>query len=185
MYPIFRLALSILNAKRAGPLEPLGTNVSTHICWPWDLDFYFELNNGRTLTLNDLNRIPLALRTGLISVMRREKWGLTVAGASVRYRRRVRMFDRITITSRLVCWDDKFFYLEQSMWVRGNATSNVLYRIALVDSSGIVKTELISKSLGFEGPSPETPSWIEAWIEAERRRPWPPEGDYLPDNKKK
>lgn len=185
MYPFFRLALSMFRASRAAPLGRYDTHVSTHICWPWDLDFYFELNNGRTLSLYDLNRIPLALRTGLIAAMRREGWGLTVAGASVRYRRRVRAFDRITITSRLICWDEKFFYLDQSMWVRDNATSHVLYRIALVDNAGIVAPELISKSLGLEGPSPEMPNWIEAWIEAERRRPWPPEGDYLPDNKKK
>ena len=79
-----------------------GTHVSHHYCLPWDIDLWRELNNGRTLTLYDLGRIPLAGRVGLIKVLRRERWGLTMAGASVRYRRRIRVFDRIEMRSRLV-----------------------------------------------------------------------------------
>ena len=43
----------------------------------------------------------MAARTGLHKVARAKGWGLTVAGASVRYRTRVKMFDRIEMRSRL------------------------------------------------------------------------------------
>ena len=76
--------------SRAGSLPLDGTHVSRHICWPWDLDLWLELNNGRTLTLFDLGRMPLARRTGLEAALRAHGWGLTVAGVSVRYRRRIR-----------------------------------------------------------------------------------------------
>ena len=55
-----------MRRRRLPPLPVLGTHVSHHRCWPWDLDPWVELNNGRTLTLYDLGRIPMAQRTGLI-----------------------------------------------------------------------------------------------------------------------
>ena len=34
-----------------------------------------ELNNGRTLTLYDLGRIPMMLRLGVIRTLRAKGWG--------------------------------------------------------------------------------------------------------------
>ena len=49
---------------------------SYHICWPWDLDFWFELNNGRALTLYDLGRIPFSGRSGFSKVIFKKNMGL-------------------------------------------------------------------------------------------------------------
>lgn len=175
MYPFLRLAYQFFVHRKDADLGPLDTHVSHHICWPWDLDLWNELNNGRTLTLYDMGRLPLAKRVGLVKALRDNRWGLTMAGASVRYRRRVRAFDRIEIHSRAVCWDDKFMYLEQSMRVRGEATSHILYRSAVTSKEGIVPPIRVMEALELD-PSltPEMPDWIAAWTEAEALRPWPP-----------
>jgi len=90
MYPIFRFILEMLITRRKGVLLPGQVHHSTHLCWPWDVDPWRELNNGRTLTLYDLGRLPMADRTGMIRALGRNNWKMAVAGASVRYRRRVR-----------------------------------------------------------------------------------------------
>ena len=131
MYPFVRMMEEILTSRRARPLQLTDTHVSHHICWPWDLDMWVELNNGRTLTLFDLGRIPLAVRTGLAAVIRRQRWGITVAGNTTRYRRRVRVFDRLEMHSRCIGWDDKFVYMEQSMWKGGECTSHMMIRSAI------------------------------------------------------
>ena len=77
MYPFLRLAKGLWQARRQPPLPVTGTHVSHHLCWPWDLDPWVELNNGRTLTLYDLGRIPLGLRTGLAAAVRAQGWGMT------------------------------------------------------------------------------------------------------------
>src|SRR3712207_8112527 len=38
--------------RGAAPLDLFGTHESHHVCWPWDLDVFGELNNGRALTLD-------------------------------------------------------------------------------------------------------------------------------------
>jgi len=136
---------------------------------------FLELNNGRALTLYDLGRIAMAQRLGLIEVLRREKWGMTMAGSHVRFRRRIRGFEPFTTQSRAVCWDDKFIYIEQSMWKRnGECASHVLYRAAVTDKDGIVAPARVSDALGIAQTSPPMPDWVKNWTFAEASRPWPP-----------
>ncbi len=73
MYPYLRMVKEILKF-RGQPLGPLETHVSHHLCWPQDIDPWMELNNGRTLTLYDLGRIPMAGRTGLHRVAKAKGW---------------------------------------------------------------------------------------------------------------
>lgn len=177
MYPLFRLARQFWVHRNDPPLSFTDTHVSRHMCWPWDLDPWLELNNGRTLTLYDLGRLVLFRRTGAIATMRRMGWSGTVAGASVRYRRRVRMFDRLEMKSRLIGWDARFFYFEQSMWRRGECTSHSLLRVALTDRSGMVAPARMAEAMGAPVQSPPLPGWVVAWTEAEAGRPWPPMKD--------
>lgn len=179
MYPFIRLAWQLWRHRNDPPLPVTGTHVSHHYCMPWDIDLWRELNNGRTLTLYDLGRIPLADRNGLIPALRRQGWGLAIAGASVRYRRRVRMFDRIEMRSRLISWDARFMYLEQSMWRRdGDCASHILYRAAVTGRDGIVPSGQVLEALGQPGlVAPVLPDWVQAWTEADAARPWPPMQD--------
>ncbi|MBV0913411.1 acyl-CoA thioesterase [Anianabacter salinae] len=176
MYPFGRMALELWLSRNQPPLDLLGTHVSHHRCWPWDIDLWLELNNGRTLTLYDLGRIPLAKRAGLTKMLMRQRWGLTMAGVSVRYRRRIRAFEKIEMRSRCIGWDDRFVYLDQTMWkASGECAGQALYRSAVTDRGGIVTTDRVLEALGHDGPAPELPVWVKAWIDADATRPWPPE----------
>ncbi len=178
MFPFVRLGKDMFLASRQPSLGLTDLHVSHHMVWPWDLDGFLELNNGRALTLYDLGRLGMGLRTGLIQTLKDRKWGLTMAGSSVRYRRRLHMFERFEMRSRAVCWDDKFVYIEQSMWKSdGECASHVLYRAAVTDRNGIVAPDRVLKAMGRHVTSPETPEWIAAWIKAEALRPWPPMQD--------
>lgn len=177
MYPFLRLAKETVKARRAPPLGQFDTHVGRHLCWPWDLDVFLEMNNGRVLTLFDLGRFVLARRSGFFDVMRREGWGLTVAGSSVRYRRRVRVFDRLEMRTRFVGWDARFLYLEQSMWRRRDCTAHLLVRVALTDANGLVPAARFAPAFDLPADPPPLPGWVAAWTEAEARRPWPPMQD--------
>ena len=182
MYPFIRLFKDMYLARRAPRLNILDTHVSHHICWPHDLDMWVELNNGRTLTIFDLGRIPFAQRTGLIRTLKEQRWGLTVAGSVVRYRRRVRMFDRVEMRSRLLAWDTRFMYIEQGMWkTNGDCANHAVFRTAVTDKNGIVTTDRIMQAMGLQATSPDMPEWVARWIEAEDLRPWPPMQGTAPE----
>ena len=175
MYPIIRLTKEFLKARRMPPIGVFDTHVSNHICWPWDIDMFLELNNGRTLTVFDLGRLPMAHRVGLTRVLRQKRWGLTMAGVSVRWRVRVRPFQKFEMRTRAIGWDDRFVYLEQSMWLPdGRCANHALYRSAVTDRDGIVAPTQIMKAMGLTDPSPTLPDWVRAWAAADATRPWPP-----------
>ena len=174
MYPFLRLAKEFWVHRNAPDLRLFDTHVSRHRCWPHDIDIWMELNNGRTLTLYDFGRLVLFKRIGIVPIMRARGWAGTVAGATVMYRRRIRAFDRFEMRTRLLGWDDKFFYFEQAMW-RGEAcASHILLRTAITDRNGIVRTDRVMQAAGC-GASPPLPDWVQAWSAADAQRRWPPQ----------
>ncbi|EAR52929.1 hypothetical protein OG2516_10716 [Oceanicola granulosus HTCC2516] len=178
MYPFLRLAWQWFKHRDDAPLALDGEHVSEHLCLPWDLDPWVELNNGRTLTLYDLGRVPMMRRIGLVGTFRARGWSMTVAGSTTRYRRRIRNFDRITMRTRVIGWDRRFFYIEQSMWRRdGECASHVLLRKAIVGKGGIVAPAEVVEAVGHPTPETPPPDWAKAWIAFEDGRPWPPMQD--------
>lgn len=175
MYPYLRHLKALILARRLPRLSVFEPHVSRHICWPWDLDPWGELNNGRTLTLFDLGRTVLGLRTDLDRLLVEKGWGMAVAGASVRYRRRVTMFARLTMVTRNLGWDDRFIYTEQSFWRGEECCSHILIRSAVFTKAGILPPRELALAAGYAPESPPLPDWVTAWITAEAARPWPPE----------
>jgi len=139
--------------------------------WFSDIDFYPELNNGRYLTLMDLGRIELAQRTGLLRTVRKKKWGLVVAGASIRYRHRLRAFMPFTLHTRIAAADERWFYFYQYTSCNGKTCSSALVRTGITNRLGVVPVRKVLKSLGVPDWSPHIPEWVEAWINAEKLRP--------------
>ena len=176
MYPIIRIFHQYLKYRnKALPLD--GVHVSTHYCLPVDLDIWMELNNGRTLTLYDIARIPLVQRVGFLKMLKQNQWSFTIAGSSVRYRKRVTVFNKLEARSNIVGRDKRFLYIAQSMWNKGEATSSALFRVAITSCEGIVPTDVWAKAMGVPEWNPTLPDWVQAWIDAEGQRVWPPE-DY-------
>ena len=175
MYPLIRLAKEMAVHRSAPPLDPLGVHVSHHRCWPQDIDVFMEMNNGRILTILDLGRTVLARRVGLLAALKANGWGLTMAGVSVRYRRRIRPFVKFRTVSRALGWDARFFYLDQSIWIGETCAAQALYRSAVTGPDGIVPPSQVFAFMGHSGISPPLPDWVQNWIDAEATRVWPPE----------
>ncbi len=175
MYPFGRLIKDLFLARNAPALPILGTHVSYHRCWPQDIDSFMEMNNGRILTILDLGRTVLAKRTGLMTILRTNRWGLTMAGTSVRYRKRIRPFVRFKMVSRAIGWDARFFYIDQTIWINGECAVQALYRSAVTDKNGIVASTRVLDQINTTAPSPDLPTWVTNWIDADATRPWPPE----------
>lgn len=175
MYPFIRMGLELWKFRKAPPLGLLDAHVSHHRILPWDLDLWMELNNGRTLTLFDLGRFPMGKRMGFDRLFRQKRWGLTVAGNTTRYRRRITLFQKVTMVSRILGWDARFLYMEQSLWRNGECTSAQMLRAAVISKSGMVPMTEAMPIMGVTGESPALPAWVQAWAAADASRTWPPE----------
>ncbi|MGZ7033365.1 MAG: thioesterase family protein, partial [Thermoanaerobaculia bacterium] len=111
----FRLFSAIfvsLFKKRIGPLD---TAVAHFRVWPNDLDLNIHMNGGRYVSFMDVARVDLLARMRLLREVTKRGWRPIAAATMIRYRRSLLPFERFTLRSRVVTWDEKWFYFEHIM----------------------------------------------------------------------
>ncbi len=96
--------------------EPLGignslSRLSLRVL-PNDLDINFHMNNGRYLTICDLNRVDLFIRTGLLKAMFRRNWIPVIAEHTMTYKKPLGLFQRFRVELEVTHWDEKYFYMK-------------------------------------------------------------------------
>lgn len=141
---------------------------------PNDLDTNGHMNNSRYLTIMDLGRFDLVLRTGLMHMMLKQKSVPILSAAKIRYRLPLNPFQPFDLHTRIICWDEKWFYIEQRFVIITGEKKGAVAAIALVKGSffnqqtkNTVPTEDVLRHLHWSGPSPAFPSHIVKWQEAE------------------
>jgi acyl-CoA thioesterase FadM len=172
MYPYLRLYKNLIQAKFGSSLNIEEESVLNMRVFLGDIDIYPELNNGRYMTLMDIGRLDLANRTGLLRIVHKQKWGFAVAGASIRYRHRLKAFKRFKLHTRIVAIDDRWFYFHQTTIRKGKLHSSALIRAGITSKQGLVPVKRVLEALGNRDWNPGMPKWVKAWAEAEELRPW-------------
>lgn len=171
MYPYFRVFYTLQRAKfrpRMGWNEVGILPMSVHLT---DLDIYGEMNNARYLSIMEMGRWDLGVRTGLIDVMQKNKWFFTVAGCSIRYRKRLTVFQKFEVHTRLAGMDDRWFFMQQDILRNGFQHTGALFRTAVVSDQGIVPPEKIFEEFRLDWQV-DMPDWVQQWHRSDESRPW-------------
>jgi len=109
---IFRMLWVIILSKFRSRLE-VGNFVSVlnlHVL-PNDIDINFHMNNGRYLTICDLNRIDVFARSGLLKAMFKRNWIPVIAEHTMTYKKPLNIFEHYEVKLEVLRWDEKFFYM--------------------------------------------------------------------------
>lgn len=171
MYPYCRIVKLILSSKRKPKCSYTDTGILKMRVMPGDIDVFFELNNGRFLTLMDFGRFDLAIRTGLMKFVRQQNWGLMVAGSSARFRYRLKLFQNFELHSQVIGHDDKWIYFHQKMVRKGKIHASALVRTGVTSKKGLVKVDEIMKRMDQNLHIPPLPEWAKAWVYADEIHP--------------
>ena len=166
---LFLRVLAVLLKYWAGPrrtsaLEP---SVLSFRVLPNDLDPNWHMNNGRYLTIMDLGRFDLTLHSGLMRQVLRRRWMPVLGGATIAYHRPLKLFQRYTLTTRIVGWDAKWIYMEQTFESRGKRAATALVKGLIRGRDGSIPTPEVMASVGMTIPSPDLPEPVRRWIEAD------------------
>ena len=180
MYPFLRYSATIVKAalqvKKGHTLSFDDVSEMSFRCRLTDIDNFLEMNNGRVLTLNDMGRTDFAVRTGLVSQLIKQRWGLVVAGSTIQYRKRIRVFDKVTIKTHVVGLDTRWIYIEQSMWVKGKPCSSALLRTGVTERGKVIEPKRVMVALGIADWVKPPEPWVQDWIEGDKEHRWPPKG---------
>jgi acyl-CoA thioesterase FadM len=131
--------------------------------WPWDIDPFMHLNNGRYLTLMDLGRFQLVARSGLLREMVRRRWWPTLGGAAIKFRRELRLLQRFELVSRFVAWDGKWFYIAQRFECGGEVHAAAMVRGVFRHRGRSLPCADVMATAGVAA-SPAPPPDLEHWL---------------------
>jgi acyl-CoA thioesterase FadM len=138
--------------------------------WPNDIDLNLHLNNARYLNLMDYGRTHLLARSGLLEHILRSRWQPLVGAVWMTYRRSLPVFSQFTLASRLVCWDERWFYLEQTFTGRDGLAAVGGVKAVLRDPLGIVAPQKVIDGVAPAAVSPPMPESIATWNELTREK---------------
>jgi len=175
MYPFIKLTTTLIRSAFRPKLTPNDISTLNSRAGLTDIDIFIELNNARYLNYLEMGRWDYSYRIGLLSLMRKNNWGVAIGGVSARYRRRIPLFRKFTLSTKMVCHDGRWFYFLQEIHSKNKICFSALMKACITSKSGLVPAPDVVKQLGQENWNPDVPKWISAWIEAEGKRPWPTE----------
>lgn len=152
--------------RRGEVLEPTGISRIRVRTLPTDLDILRHMNNGRYLSLFDLGRWDLLIRTGMFDEMRRRGWYAVVGAETITFRKSLQLWQAFDIESRMIGHDDRSIFLEHRAVVDGEIYARVIVSSRILRrTGGIVTHEELFAEMGRPEVLPDVDDWIQDWAQ--------------------
>ena len=167
MYPLLRLIRVVVKSqfKEKLSFDNDYTDSINLIVLPQDIDPFMELNNGRYVTLLDLGRFSLGAKVNMVSFLKRNNWSLTIIGTYNEYRYRLRLFQRFILKTKIIGYDEKWFYFFQKVERNGKTHMASIVKFAFTSKKGLVSTKEVITAMDIEYDPNSLPSWIKELTE--------------------
>jgi acyl-CoA thioesterase FadM len=155
--------------RRIGPLEASTVRFTV---LPNDCDLNFHLNAGRFVSFMDIARVELIGRVGVLRRVLKKGWRPVVGGLVIRYRRSVLPFERFSVTSRVLGWDEKWFYIEHVLNRHDGSLAAIGHSRTLfrTKTGPVPPRELLALLHLEDAPPPALPDFVVQWRDAEDAR---------------
>lgn len=145
---------------------------------PTDLDVVGHMNNGRYLSLIDLGRWDLLVRTGIAGAFRDRGWYAVVSAETITFRRSLHAWQRFEVESRILGYDERAVIMEHRCVAGGEVYARAVVRARVVKRrGGTVSHDELFTAVGMPTGQPGVPGWVDAWADATQlpstRRPAP------------
>jgi acyl-CoA thioesterase FadM len=162
-----RLAWLHVFARTRSRCSVLGPCRTSFRVAPTDLDVLRHVNNGVYLSLLDLARIDLMLRSDVLRRFRAQGWFAVVSAETISFRRSLRLLQRFEVETTIVGWDERAFVVQHHFLRASDTVATAAVRMRFLSrSGGAVGTCEVLALLDIPVESPRLPDWIERWSAA-------------------
>jgi acyl-CoA thioesterase FadM len=159
-----RTALHLFLAKRRSRIDPHDVARLALRVLPADLDVLGHMNNGVYLSIMDLGRLDLLVRSGIWATFDRLGFYPVVANETISFRKSLQPWQRYVLESRIVGYDEKGVFLEQRFVVAGEVFARAFVRGRfLKKSGGVVTLAEIAAATGIDTAAMPAPEWALRW----------------------
>lgn len=145
-------------------LKLLDTSVTPFRVWPTDLDPLIHMNNGKYLSIMDLGRMDLMMRSGAWTKLKKAGWYPVVAGQTIAYYRSLNPWKRFEVHTRILGLDDRWGFLEQEFVSEGIVCARAIVRSRFLKrSGGSVNHDEFETVFGHVPGDEGIPEWVLEW----------------------
>ncbi|EDY86520.1 thioesterase family protein [gamma proteobacterium HTCC5015] len=120
---------------------------------PTDSDYFqHHLTNSRFPSFMDLGRLHWLTQSGLRKEAKRRKLHVVVSASQIMYLGLIRWGRRFDVETRVVYWDDKYFYLEYRFISAGKLCAVGLSKLVFMGAKGTVPLSHLLNSAAIDAP---------------------------------
>jgi acyl-CoA thioesterase FadM len=166
---IWRFIWTLLFSRFSSPVGFFDEGTTDYVVLPTDIDVLKHMNNGRYFSLMDLARIEFMIRNKFYYKLKQYKIYPVIASEMIRFKKSLLLFQRFQLTTRILGWDDKFFYI-----IHYFKKDNEVYALSVIKARMLQQTgnaispqELLAL-VDFPQTSPQLPSWLNNWGQADQ-----------------
>ena len=133
----FKPSLSIGKTKNTLTLRVL----------PNDIDINLHMNNGRYLTICDLSRVDVFIRTGLAKTMMKNNWIPVISEHTMKYKKPLKTFQKYTLKMEISDWDEKYFYMLHTFIVGDRVVAEGTSKGCILAKEGVITPENVMEKV--------------------------------------
>ncbi len=158
-----RLLRLIIKSFFTPKIESLDASVLRFRVWPHDLDINGHLTNARYLAFMDLGRTFFTVQTGFLKQIFRHHW-LPVANAvEITFIREIKPWTTFELHTRMIYWDEKYWYFEQRFMVGGRLHALAHVRGVFIGKGKVVLPQELLDIIQPGLRSPQPSAVISRW----------------------
>lgn len=167
----FRLLWLSVRSRFGPRLSLWGTARTRFRVVPTDLDVLRHMNNGVYLSILDLGRTDLMLRSGFAKKIKDAGWYPVVAGQTISYKRSLKLWQSFEVQTRMLGIDERSSYLEQTFVSRGEVYARAVIQARFLRrTGGSVTIAELDELVGGIPADVQLPGWVTEWSVANRIR---------------
>jgi acyl-CoA thioesterase FadM len=100
------------------------------------------------------------------TVALKKAWVPVTTAETMTYRKSIKAFDRVSLITRLICWNERRFYVEHTFYVKGKVCAHTYIEGLVRSPKEHLKPNEVFKALGVTMESPPLPQKMQGWVES-------------------
>jgi acyl-CoA thioesterase FadM len=149
--------------KKINPDEE--TSLSFRV-WISDVDLSI-MNNAAMLTIMEMGRIDLIIRTGFLIHAWKNRLYLPLASISAQFRRPLKRFQKFQLKTQLIYWDEKWIYISHRVVREGKTIAVALVKSTLKKGKELIPFGKIINELNWQLKPKNRPEMIDRFERGE------------------
>ena len=92
--------------------------------------------------------------------LKKNNWSLTIVGTYNEYRHRLRLFQRFILETKIIGYDENWFYFFQKIQRNGKTHMASIVKFSYTSSAGLVMPKDVLKAMHLDYNPHQLPDWI-------------------------